>query len=168
MLFLMAPVLTFSQTEVNSAEEERKNEIVVNVAYTFVPEGSSIDNIDDRGHFIPSVGIDYFRELDKDWRLGLMLDLELGEYLIPRRKELKREYAFLILPAISYAVHDQWNLVAAVGVELEKNENMMVARFGVEYVYELNKEWAICAGGILDLKNGYQSTSITVGIAKAF
>lgn len=171
LLFLIClPDLSFAQekTEHKNGELENKHFIGFTYAQTFIRKGANEDNLNDRGHFVPAIGMDYFYRIHHKWELGIMLDYELGTYIIPRKDNLIRENAFIIALIAAYTLTDRWNLYVGGGIELEKHKNLIVGRFGGEHLFPLKNNWYIPLGLFFDVKEGYDAWSLSVGIAKEF
>lgn len=146
---------------------ESKNAFIFNFGYTHIPVGSELESESKNGFFVPTIGFDYGREISEKWELLVMLDFELGKYLIVN-KDLNREHAFIVLGGASYKLFKSVKLVGGLGVEFEKNENLFITRLGGEYIHELNKPWALMAGAYWDHKKEYSTYSLVAGIVYAF
>jgi hypothetical protein len=146
----------------------KKNFLSFSIAQTYVPKGVQQDNLNERGHFVPGLGLDYFRKILPKWEIGIMLDLELGEYLIPREKPLIRQNAIQMVAVGSFSPFPKFGIFTGPGVELEKHESFLIYRIGAEYIPHLGNEWFLPVGTFFDIKKGYDSWSLNVGIGKAF
>ena len=167
-------VLLFSfkmnaQDEVESeTNEEPKNQITVVIGYTHIPDAFEEGKLNE-SVFIPTIGVDYFRELNEKWFVGLVLDLELGNYLVNfKREELERNSALVIGALAGYEVAKNWALLAGPAIEFEKNKNLFVFRAGTEYRFKLENNWSILPSVNYDFKEEYSSWSLSVGVAKKF
>ena len=149
------------------SHEDKRNKIIFNYAYSYIPQGAEEDNLEE-GHFVPSIGLDYFRVIHPRWELGILLDYELATYIIPRKENLKRDRAFLIIPGVGYTILNGWNLFAGAGIELERHKNLFVVRLGTDYTFQFRKGWGIPIGMVYDIKEGYDVWSLAVGISKSF
>jgi hypothetical protein len=137
------------------------------LGYTFIPQGTSHEEEEADGVFIPSIGLDYFRRVHPRWEIGVMVDLELGEYIISH-KELNRKNALAVIGIGSFSLTKHINLFAGGGIEIEKHKNLGVLRFGTEYVFRLNKEWVISPGFFYDFKEGFDTWSLSLAFGKEF
>ncbi|WP_298536357.1 hypothetical protein [uncultured Algibacter sp.] len=164
--FLVLSGNLFSQ-ETLGEESELKNSFLLNFGYTHVPGGEELEGGGNSGVFVPAIGLDYAREINERWELLLMLDLELGKYLV-RSKELNRENAFMVLGGASYRVLESIHLLGGLGVEFEKNENLFVTRLGGEYIHELKGPWGLMTGVYWDYKQEYSTYSLVVGVGYRF
>ena len=134
--------------------------------YTYIPKGAALDASEAEGFFVPSFGLDYFHLLDRRWELGIMLDWELDHYLI-FEKELERERAFIATLTATHKLIN-WHLQGGLGVELEKNEHLVVLRLGLERPIHLGNRWVLGPAVYFDIKEGYDTWSLSVSIGKGF
>ena len=165
-LFFFIAVLsipTFAQEH----EQEKKNLLTIALGYTFIPKGSALEAEEADGVFIPSLGIDYFRRLHPRWEIGIMADIELGNYVLIE-KELNRENAVLLAAMVSFNLTKHINFFAGGGMEFEKHKNLGIVRLGGEYVFRLPKNWVISPGFFFDFKEEIDTWSLSVAIGKEF
>lgn len=170
MKTLLLPLLMLLSLGMQAQEHENKelNHVVVFAfGYTFIPKGTTTNGTEASGVFVPSVGFDYFHKISDKIEVGAMMDLELEDYLI-FEKDLNREKAFIIMAAGAYRLIPNINLLAGAGIELEKHENLAVFRAGVEYTIKLSHTWALGTGFYYDIKKGYDTWSLSVGVGKEF
>lgn len=177
-LFLLLNTILIGPTICQAQEEEAQHEteeveapegkhfVALAFGYTYIPKGASLNGSEAEGVFVPSFGLDYFHLIGRRWELGVMLDLELGHYLI-FSKELERENAFI---ATLMATHKlvNWHIQGGIGVEFEKNENLMVLRLGLERPFHLGNHWVLAPAVYFDIKEGYDTWSISLSIGKSF
>ena len=167
LLLLFIVSLSFLSSFAQEQEEQKKNLLSASFGYTFIPQGSSHEEEEADGIFIPSIGVDYFRRIHPRWEIGLMVDLELGEYIISH-KELNRKNALAVIAMGSFTVNKHINLFAGGGMEFEKHHNLGVLRLGTEYVFRLKKEWVISPGFFYDFKDGFDTWSLSLAFGKEF
>lgn len=153
--------------EESRTEEDVKNTIVISGGVTYIPEGSPDEEGSVEAHYVPSIGLDYFRRIHKRWEIGIMSDLELNSYHIPE-EGLVRENAFILTGIATFNATSRWNIFLGGGIELEKNEHLSVLRLGTEYIQPLPKEWFIPFTFLYDLKEEYSTWTISVGVGKEF
>ena len=169
--FLVIAMLIFSAylfgQESQLEEPEFKNSFLLNFGYTHIPGSSEFESESEGDVFVPAIGFDYAREISERWELLLMLDLELGKYLV-RSKELNRENAFMVLGGASYKLLESVHVLGGLGVEFEKNENLFVTRLGGEYIYNLGSQWGLMGGAYWDFKAYYSTYSLVIGIGYKF
>ncbi len=168
LLFISIFVFSFSGwSQESENEQEKKNLISVALGYTYIPKGAAPDAGEADGVFTPSVGLDYFRRVHPRWEIGLMADLELGEYLVID-KELNRKNALLIVAMANFNLTKHISFLAGGGMEFERHKNLGVIRLGTEYVFRLKKDWIITPGFFYDFKEGYDTWALSIGFGKEF
>jgi hypothetical protein len=95
---------------------------------------------------VPVFGFNYDYFFHNSWGIGLHNDLVLQQYKVEKHhdsEELVRENPVAICGIISYKPHHRWTLLGGYGVELEKNENINLFRFGLEYGIPLKDHWEL-------------------------
>lgn len=152
-----------------------KNLIAISYGYDHVRGGVAHDayndeseNEDKEGHWVSSIGLDYFRRISEKWEVGLKLDFQLGHYIIPHKDNLERENAFVVVATGVYELMPKWSAFAGAGMEFEKSEHLPVLRLGTEYGFHLQHGWVLPVGFFWDIKDGYNVYAFTVGIGKHF
>jgi hypothetical protein len=146
---------------------ENKNVLTMALAYTFISAGSAQDNLEN-GHFVPGIGIDYFRRIHPKFDVGIMADIELGTYIIPRQDDLIRERALVLALIGSYALTENWGVFFGPGYELERHKSFPIFRLGSEYIFTLNSDWFVPVGLFYDIKEGFDAWSVSAGIGFNF
>lgn len=155
-------------TQEGEAKELKKNLLTGAFGYTYIPKAAFPEDKDTKGILVPSIGLDYFRRINKNWEIGTMIDLELANYLIVDR-DLNRDKAMVITAICAYSFDAPWTIYGGGGIELEKHENLAVIRMGGEYVFSLKNDWVIAPGFFYDFKGGsYDTWSIAVAFGKEF
>ncbi len=167
LLFIFIVILSINAFAQESKNEEKKHLITGAFGYTYIPKGGSVDAHEAEGVFIPSIGLDYFYTLSHRWEIGIMTDLELGEYVI-FEKDLNRKNALVVTAIASFSLTKHINLFAGGGMEFEKHHNLGIVRVGGEYAFNLKKDWIIAPGLFLDFKEGIDTWSISIAFGKEF
>jgi hypothetical protein len=133
----------FAQIEHN--EETHKVEHK-NAAALFV--GSTI--IAPSGFNLPTIGVEYVREINHIIGIGIIAELEIGSHVVQKNEdgdmvsEVHREGAFLVLPSAFVRIYKGLILNAGYGVEFESNENLGLLKVGLEYSLTLqNPRWKV-------------------------
>ena len=162
--------ISHEESEYNEHEVSHgKNMIVIDYGFDHIKKGVEHGEVDEgEGHWVSSIGIDYFREISEKWEIGTKIDFQFGHYEIPGEDEIERENAFLVLAVGMYKIYPKWAVYAGAGVEFEKSENLAVLRLGTDYSFHIANGWAIPVGCFWDIKDGYDVYAFTVGIAKHF
>lgn len=149
-------------------KNEKKHFISITTAQTYIPQGVNMDNLNHKGHFVPGIGIDYLYRIKNEWEIGVMADYELGSYIIPHKENLHRENAFVFVGVITYTILPNWNAFIGGGIEIDKHHQMGVFRLGTEVNIDIGNDWSIPIGYFYDIKEGYDTSSISIGFGKAF
>ena len=141
---------------------------------TLVTANSLINNIIDEYSnslsLVPVFGFNYDYFFHNRWGIGLHNDLVLQQYKVERHdssEELVRENPVAVCGIISFKPHHRWTIFGGYGVELEKNENISLFRFGLEYGIALRDNWELGFGIEYDYKiKAYSSMMIGVVFSK--
>ena len=167
LLLLLLIILSYINSYSQENEEEKKNLLSISLGYTYIPQGASHEAEVADGVFIPSIGIDYLRRIHPRYEIGLMFDMEFGEYIVID-KELNRENAIAIVAIGSFSLTKHINVFAGGGIEIEKHHNLGIIRLGTEYNFRFKKGWVIAPGFIYDFKEGINTWSLSVAFGKEF
>jgi hypothetical protein len=136
--------------------------------YTFVPEGVD-ESTDEKGILVPTLSLEYFYKFSHRWSAGLMVDIEMSQYLIPLLDDfLERHKALIISLAGLYEPIEYWGIFAGVGMEIESHHNFAVIRVGTDYEFLIGNNWDISPSLSFDFKEEYTSWSLMVGFGKHF
>jgi len=134
------PLLAQEHNE-ETLEHEPRNFLGLFIGNTIIVESS---------FQLPTIGVEYVRELTPTIGIGLTAELEIGSHIIQKDElgvvisEVEREAAGLILPSIFIKVYKSLIFTAGYGVEFETNENLALAKAGLEYKLRMhNPNWLI-------------------------
>ncbi|MFH6963100.1 hypothetical protein ACHRVK_11935 [Flavobacterium plurextorum] len=169
-----------SYSSVTAQENEKKvfsphHQIGISINHAHVFKGR-----DDEGNHevlnLPAWGVDYTYQFHEKWAIGLHTDFIIEKFKVEKtyasgddKETVERSYP--IAPAVMgiYKPSESWSILLGFGGEFAKEENFFLTRAGVEYGYELPKDWEIFGTFSYDLKwNAYDSWGIGLGIAKNF
>lgn len=120
---------------------------------------------------VPSVGLDIEYWINHHWGLGFHNDLEIESFIIEENHEetIIKEYPTLVT---FDALWHPWKglvLVAGFGIEFERQENLQVARLGLEYEIEFGHHWDVFPTVFYDSrKDAHNTFSVGLGIGKRF
>lgn len=166
--FLLSAVALLSMLGLQAQESEARNFIIASFGYTYIPGGAALEEeVVEDGFFVPTIGFDYVREVSERWMLGLMVDVELGQYLV-LEKNLERENATLFVFTGKYEFLEHWGLIGGGGLEVDSHNSLAIFRFGLERHFELENGWEIGIPFVLDYKRGYDTWALSVALAKKF
>lgn len=103
---------------------------------------------------------------------GVHSDVVLENYLIeehPGNDEydiLEREYPIAMVPVLLYKPWEHISFIGGIGPEFSKEKNLMVFRSGLEYGWELPKNWELVSTLTYDVKKTYDTWMIGFGVSK--
>lgn len=165
-LIILSFVLKSKGQETEIVESEKIHKIAFVVGLTHIPkafeEGKASNSV-----FVPSIGLDYFIQFSKGWKIGTVLDLELNNYIVDfNRENLDREKALVTGILVGYEFSNHWSFLIGPGIEFEKNKNLFIIRSSIEYEFEIGEDWGLFPSINFDLKEEYSTYSINIGISK--
>jgi hypothetical protein len=166
LLFLLG--LTTIQAQEMEEEKEIKHNVAILVGVTHIPKAIE-DGETLRPQNLATIGADYYYHFNQKWKLGVVVDIELGKYVVEFQGEsLKREAAFVTGLVVGYRILKGWSIFTGPGVEFEKNKNLFILRASTDYEFELGKNWGFAPVFSYDFKNEYNAYSFGVGVTKGF
>ncbi|WP_343697259.1 hypothetical protein [Flavobacterium sp.] len=169
----------FSNKTIAQESEEKAfsphHQIGISINHVHVFEGR-----DEEGNrevlSLPAWGIDYTFQFHEKWAIGLHTDFIIEKFKVEKvyandddKETVERSYP--IAPALMgiYKPNEHWSFLLGFGGEFAKEEDFFLTRAGIEYGYDLPKNWEIFGTFSYDLKwNAYDSWGIGLGIAKNF
>ncbi|RLD21786.1 MAG: hypothetical protein DRI71_08425 [Bacteroidetes bacterium] len=133
----------FAQLEYNEETHkvEHKNAIALFVGNTIIAPS---------GFNLPTIGVEYVREVNYFIGAGLIAEVEIGSHIVLENEEgymvseVERKGALLVLPAIFFRLHKGLILSAGYGVEFENHENLGLLKVSLEYeLFLKNPRWIV-------------------------
>ena len=96
---------------------------------------------------LPTIGVEYLREISPRWGVGLVTELEIGYQVLQNKGQdneiiiHERKSALLIQPVLACRVYKGLILSAGYGIEYEhyKREKLGLFKLGLEYKLEMKK-----------------------------
>jgi len=170
LLLIIVTFVNKAYSQENGAETNKDNnhKVALVFGYTHIPSAFEAGE-SNNAVFVPTIGVDYSFQFSDKWRVGAVLDLELGDYLVDfDRRDLSRERALVTGLIMGYEFTSNWSFLLGPGIEFEKNENLFILRSSLEYEFEFDKNWGIFPSVNYDFKEEYSSWSINLGISKSF
>jgi len=169
-LFLLF-CLVSSNLRLSAQEEEFKHhKIMVVLGHAMTPEGVNVDG-KKTFLFLPSWGLDYDYSLNEKWSIGLHTDFIIENFEYEGPDEIIRERSTPLAVVISggYKITEHFTAILGAGAELAKEENLGVVRVGVDYGWEVGKNWEVAVNYMIDFKiDAYNTGVFGVGIARSF
>ena len=167
-LFILLCMVGKAQYQLEEDPMQNRHFASFTFAYGVVPKGADEDNLNHKNHLVPSLGADYLYRLAPQWELGIMVDWELARYIIPHKEELIRDHAFIATIVGAYNVTSSWSVFGGGGIEIEKHKSFAIWRLGTEYGFDLGNRWTLPIGVFMDVKEGYENYSFSIGVGRAF
>lgn len=153
----------------NSEEHEFKNFRIGAVMYHTYIGTKTLEGKDVL--IMPSVGLDVEYWLNEKWGIGSHNDLEHTSFIVKHgdAEILERETPLLLTVDALWKPWKGLVLLAGPGIELEKEENLLVFRGGLEYEIEIGSHWDVAPTIFYDSRvDAYDTFSIGIGIGKRF
>ena len=156
------------QAQEMKEEKEIKHNVAILVGLTHIPKAIEDGEIL-RSQNLATIGADYYYHFNQKWKLGVVMDIELGKYVVEFQGEnLKREAAFVTGLVVGYRILKGWSIFTGPGVEFEKNKNLFILRASTDYEFELGENWGLAPVFSYDFKKEYGTYSFGVGVTKGF
>ena len=174
VVLIILPFLTFrgfcqhkEGHDMESVHEAAFHKISLVVANSLIT--NSAENIN-KLLIVPTFGFNYDYWWNSKWGIGLHSDIVLQQYKVERHDNqnlLARENPIALCAIVSYEPFPRWILMGGYGIELEKNENINLFRFGLEYGIPLKDHWELGFSIEYDHKiNTYSSIMFGVAFSK--
>jgi len=170
-VWMIFPGLIIAQEYLENAEVSHDllhHRVAAGFGYTYVPKAEKEPD-GKKGVLVPTLSVEYFYKFSHTWSLGLMLDLELIDYVIPfHEDDLSRHNALIIGAVGIYEPLEYWGIFAGLGVEIEQHHNFEVVRAGSAYEFQIGNHWDISPSIIFDFKEEYTAWALMVSAGKHF
>lgn len=167
VLALCMVIGSYAQED-NSEELEGStiHKLALVFGYTHIPAAIE-EGIKTKEVFVPTIGVDYFMQFAKGWKIGAVIDLELNTYQVDfNTEELTRENALVTGILFGYEFANRWSFLFGPGAEFEKNKNIFILRASTEYEFELGNNWGLFPSFNYDFKKHYSTYAINIGVSK--
>lgn len=156
------------QAQEAGEEGETKHKLVLLFGLTHIPETIE-DGEPLKSEELPTIGVDYYYRLNPKWQIGVVVDVELGEYAVDfGGEDIPRENAVVTGVVAGYRLLKGWSVFAGPGVEFERNKNIFIIRATTEYEFELGKNWGLAPAFSYDFKKEFGTFSLGIGLSKSF
>jgi len=168
LILLLFLSINLKAQEAQTGAEERPHKVAFVFGYTHIPAGFE-EGEPTKSVFVPTIGVDYFYQFEKGWKVGAVLDLELAGYRVTfEGEELPRESALVTGILVGYEFLNKWSILAGPGLELERNRNIAIFRASVEREFELDENWGLFPSFNYYFKKEYSTWSLNVGVSRRF
>jgi len=139
VIFVLLSSPVFAQFEHNEETHKVKYH---NAAAIFI--GNTI--IRPSGFNLPTIGFEYLREVNHFLGIGIMAEVEIGSHIFEINEqsgtmtEVERNGAILLIPTVFARVYKGLIFSFGYGVEFEKDENLGLLKFSMEYKLHMKNE----------------------------
>lgn len=145
LLFIVAIIQTYAQDETHEkhakTHDAKFHKLGLVMANSLIT--NSVENANET-LIVPTFGFNYDYWFSHQWGIGLHSDLVLQQYKVERHHDqsvLERENPVALCAIVSYEPFPRWIFMGGYGIELERNENINLFRFGLEYGIPLPNHW---------------------------
>ena len=178
-IFTLVTTITYAQNEgshsksdgeheQSDGEHETKYKIVFSLGGTHIPAAFEHGHEED-AVFVPTIGVDFFYHIKHKWSLGLIADIELGDYIVNfGRENLNRENALILTLMTGYEIKPHWEILLGGGIEIERHKNLAVLKAGTEYEFPMANNWNIAPSFFYDFKEEFITWALAIGVSKRF
>ena len=171
LLLMALAVLSAQNAFPQDADEKPKNKINLGFTHTLVPTAVN-DSNEKYWLALPSWGLDYDRYLGQSWRVGMHTDLVIQNFEFEDNEGIikKRVKPLSVVGVVTRELGKGFSVFAGGGIELSSDEETLaLLRIGVEYGWELPRDFEISVNAMTDIKiNAYNAFVFGFGIGKNF
>lgn len=166
---------TANHSEQHSAHGKHK--LSLYTGFTHIPSAfyEHETHEESTGKWVPTIGLDYYYSLNKQWELGLIGDIELDQYYIKTsdHDELERNNVVVIAAVGKFKPTRRIGVIAGPGIEWEFNnhkdtKSFFVLKMGIEYEVAIEKGWELTPMFSYDFKEEYSAYGFGITIGKRF
>ena len=165
LIVLFVNVTVIAQNHHNDFKHYRVSPVL---SHTYIPMATIDGN---KTVIIPSLGLDFEYWFTPKWGFGFHNDLELLTFEIEKENQLIVEKEFPVVVTLDglWKFYKELVLVFGIGIEFEQNENLFIARTGLEYEIKFGNHWDFAPTIFYDYRsNNFGTWSIGIGIGKRF
>ncbi len=164
---------SYGQDQAHQPEEESKSgmfRIIASQGHAHIRKAKHQGG--DYGISAAAYALDADYWFAKKWAFGIHSDIVLENFLIEEHLGndeydiLERQYPIAVIPVLLYKPWHYLSLIGGIGPELSREKNLMVFRSGLEYGWELPKNWELVSTLTYDVKKAYDTWMIGLGVSK--
>jgi opacity protein-like surface antigen len=164
----LCPVATSYAQDEDSVKEGAYHKITIVTANSLIH--NSLQENTNGFLLVPTFCFNYDHFIGNKWGIGLHTDILLQQYKVESHgngTELVRENPVALTAILSFRPYERWTLFGGYGVEIERNKNIDLFRFGLEYGVPLNDGWELGFALEYDHKiETYKSFMFGIGFSK--
>ncbi len=176
IFFLWAFCLCITLLQAQEIKEEKETEVSLphhrfSVMMNHAHLNRTVQVPGEKKNFIvPAWSFDYDYWFNQKWAIGLHNDLILQQYTIEKEDDktlLTRSNPLAVSLVGLFKPAKHWVFTSGMGMEFEKSEHLPLIDFGIEYGFELPKEWELSLGLKYENKlRAYDSWQFGMGVSK--
>jgi len=169
VITLCTTQFVFSQEKMDE-ENRPHHRLTILMMHAHVPQ-TIAENGAKKTFVVPAWGFDYDYWFNAKWAVGIHTDLLAQQFKIEKTEdaaEIVRSYPLSVSAVGIYKATRHFSFIAGIGREFEKEESLNLLDLGVEYGFELPKNFELS----LNLKyankfKAYDTWIFGVGVSKA-
>ena len=171
ILFLSNVIHATAQPEKENGALTHKNvphwKLGLSILHAYVPAGSQ-GAYNEALLLVPAVGIELLYNVNARWGIIWTNEVTMQSYVVNNEKEdnLLREFPYVSALVVNYHLWNRFYINAGPGIEIEKHQNFVIFRFGLEYELLVADGWDVAPAIHYETKQGKFGT-VYVGITLA-
>lgn len=155
--------------QAQESTEETKNSISLSLGHTHVSKG--IREGKNQWLALPSWAIDYNREINESWFVGLHNEIIIEDFEVKSNdgEVLERTFPISMVGVVGFKPKEYLSFMIGGGIEWAEEETFQLIRLGVEPALPISEHLELVLGAVYDFKiNAYDSWSLSLGVARKF
>ncbi|ULQ55799.1 hypothetical protein KJS94_14210 [Flavihumibacter rivuli] len=149
VLFLL--VKASAEVEAQQTKEQEKAGLFHHHRFTIMMANAHIPNMDgiegqNKFTVVPAWGFDYDAWFNEKWAIGLHNELILQQYKVEKEEDktiIERSYPVASTLVGLFKPGRHLTIISGIGVELEKSESLGLWKIGIDYGWELPKQFEL-------------------------
>ena len=144
------------------------------ISHTQINQGIQADG-NKKWLSLSSWAINYNYKFSSKWAIGLHNDIVLEDFAVEEHLKsseaevLQRSYPIASAVMVTYKPGKHFSYMLGSGGEFARTGNLFLVRVGIEYGYDITKDWELNASVTNDIKiNAYNSWAVGLGVTKVF
>lgn len=169
LFILLAAISQLSIAQETNEELKSYHKFSLVMSNCHVPDGISDGN--KQWLVLSAWGIDYDFGINSKWAIGIHTDIVLENYVVnsmsAEENVIERSFPITISSVAMYKPKEHLSFILGPGIETAKEEDLYLILAGLEYGWELEKDWEISLSLTNEFKvDKYNSWAFGIGISK--